>query len=90
MAVRTSASPALNEVWGMNPRDRASRSGVRSWQAAAQRSLGHEPQRQRDPSHHNPVMGSPLNEVWGMNPRDRAVTGLEPVGQLVRSTKSGA
>ena len=41
-------STTLNEVWGMNPRDRSATPEPPIPRLTAQRSLGHEPQRQGD------------------------------------------
>ena len=62
---------ALNEVWGMNPRDSRACITSRLISLFAQRSLGHEPQRQSSGRSRSAPCAATLNEVWGMNPRDR-------------------
>ena len=70
---------ALNEVWGMNPRDSGPAGVDQDQETAAHRSLGHEPQRQR---------------VWvegssACTPAQRSL-GHEPQRQLRTSSATGS
>ena len=53
----------------------------------AQRSLGHEPQRQVLDLNASCHVSLPLNEVWGMNPRDSLRVPIVDIHPLVRSTE---
>ena len=62
---------SLNEVWGMNPRDRGYWPLTGLARCALNEVWGMNPRDSYWASRPGGLDSTSLNEVWGMNPRDR-------------------